>query len=134
MKLLITVQGVQYEVDVEVLEEGATAPPVPPAPPPAVAAAASIASSSAPLAPPVAAPPPSAPSPAGTGEVTSPIAGNILDVKVSAGDTVEKNGALLVLEAMKMESIVASPQAGTVREVLVKAGDTVTAGQVLIKF
>ncbi|MFP4143932.1 MAG: biotin/lipoyl-containing protein, partial [Phycisphaeraceae bacterium] len=68
------------------------------------------------------------------GEVQSPIAGNVLDVKVAAGDTVAENDPLMTLEAMKMESVVSSPQAGTVKEVLVKAGDSVSAGQVLLRF
>ncbi|MFW6059622.1 MAG: biotin/lipoyl-containing protein [Phycisphaeraceae bacterium] len=109
MKLLITVQGVQYEVDVQVLEEGETAAPA------AAAAPAQAPASGAPV------------------DVPSPIAGSVLDVKVKPGDTVQANDPLLVLEAMKMESVVYAPQAGTVREVLVKAGDNVKADQVLVR-
>lgn len=112
MKLLITVQGVQYEVDVQVLEEGETTPP-------AGAAAPSTASQTAPTGAPV--------------DVPSPIAGSVLDVKVKAGERVQANDPLLVLEAMKMESVVSAPQAGTIREVLVKAGDNVKADQVLVR-
>lgn len=115
MKLLITVQGVQYEVDVQVLEEGASAPGAPARPAEAPSAASTP------------------PTPTG-GEVKSPIAGSVLDVKVKPGDRVEAEEPLLVLEAMKMESVVYSPQAGTVREVLVKAGDSVTAEQTLVRF
>jgi len=123
MKLLITVQGVQYEVDVQVVEDGA--------------APASKAPAQAPAAPP--APAPAAPTPAhdtggrGGAEVKSPIAGSVLDVKVKVGDVVEENDGLLVLEAMKMESVVSAPAAGTVSEVLVKAGDSVKADQVLVR-
>ena len=88
-------------------------------------------------APPPPAPSPAAPAPAGSpdaGDVTRPLAGSVLDVKVQAGDTVALTDTLLVLEAMKMESNVASPRAGTVAEVLVGAGDAVTAGQGLVKF
>lgn len=113
MKLLITVEGVQYEVDVQVLDDaGATAP--------AATAAAAPAK-------------PAAPATTG-GEAKAPIAGSVLDVKVKVGDNVNVNDPLLVLEAMKMESVVASPQAGQVREILIKPGDNVTAGQVLIRF
>lgn len=133
MKLLITVQGAQYEVDVQILDEG----PVPAAggrgPAPAATAPAQAparpASTPAPAARPAAAAPGG-----GAGDVKSPIAGSVLDVKVKPGDVVAVNDPLLVLEAMKMESVVASPQAGTVREVLVKSGEAVAADQVLVRF
>ena len=85
-------------------------------------------------APPKPAPAPDAAAPAGGNEVPSPVAGTVQDVRVKAGDTVDVNDTLLVLEAMKMESNVASPVAGTVKEVLVAAGDAVSAGQVLVRF
>lgn len=135
MKLRITVQGETYDVDVEVLDGNggtlARAPvsaPAASAPAPAPAPAAPAPTPAAPE------PAPAAPSGGAGGDVPSPIAGNVLDVKVKAGDTVALNDTLLVLEAMKMESNIASPQAGTVSEVLVKSGDAVTAGQVLVKF
>lgn len=112
MKLLITVEGVQYEVDVQVLDDAGPAAPAATAAAPAKPAAAA----------------------ATGGEAKAPIAGSVLDVKVNVGDNVSVNDPLLVLEAMKMESVVASPQAGQVREILVKPGDNVTAGQVLIRF
>ncbi|MEM1208711.1 MAG: biotin/lipoyl-containing protein [Planctomycetota bacterium] len=130
MKMRITVNGTAYDVDVEVLD-AAGAPTAVAAPPPAVPVA------SAPVAAPAAPPKPAAPPPptsAGGNDVASPIAGNVLSVKVKPGDAVEMNDTLLVLEAMKMESNVASPRAGTVSEVLVSQGDAVTAGQVLVKF
>lgn len=133
MKMLITVNGNQYEVDVEVLDDaGQVAAPAPTASAAPAAAAAAPAAAPAQPAAPTAAPTP-APAAAGGGEVPSPIAGNVLEVKVKPGDQVQANDVLLVLEAMKMESNVVSPQAGTVGEVLVKAGDSVTQGQGLVK-
>jgi len=127
MKLLISVEGKQYEVDVEVLDEGQGVPA--PAARPAVSAPPAAA---APLPPkPSAAPAAAA---AAGGDVTSPIAGTVVDVRVKAGDEVKVNDTLLVLEAMKMESNVASTGAGVVKEVCVSAGDAVTQGQVLVKF
>jgi biotin carboxyl carrier protein len=129
MKLAITVQGVQYEVDVQVLEEGNSAPAT-------VAAPAMAAPSATPKPKPAPKAPAPAPAPAAStgGTANSPLAGNVLDVKVSVGDTVELNQPLLVLEAMKMETVIPSPQAGTVTAVMVKPGDGVTAGQPLVKF
>lgn len=123
MKLRITVQGETYDVDVEVLDAAPGSTPAAPAVAPAPM-----------LSQPAAAPTPAPAASGGGGGVPSPIAGNVLDVKVKPGDTVALNDTLLVLEAMKMESNIASPQAGTVSAVLVKAGDAVTAGQVLVKF
>jgi len=128
MKLRITVQNTAYDVDVEVLDAG-TAP----------ASVSSVPVAPTTPAPAAAVPPrpaPAAPTPAAGGgqSVTSPIAGNVLEVKVNAGDAVAVNDVVIVLEAMKMESNVVSPHAGTIAQVLVKAGDTVTAGQELVTF
>lgn len=127
MKMRITVNGTAYDVDVEVLDAAAPLPTAAPV-------AAVPAPSAAPAAPAPAAATPPPPTSAGGNDVTSPIAGNVLSVKVKPGDQVAINDTLLVLEAMKMESNVASPRAGTVSEVLIKQGDSVAAGQVLIKF
>ncbi len=108
MKLRITVQGVQYDVDVEVLDEGTGTPSQ-------AGGGGVIAAASG-------------------GEVSSPIAGTVFDIRVKPGDQVNENDTLLVLEAMKMESNIASTQSGTVREVCVKIGDSVTHGQVLVRF
>jgi len=134
MKLRITVEGKAYEVDVEVLDDGGAMPAGPAAP---VAAPTAAPVAAAPAAAPVP-PPAQAPAPqAGAGdqkEVTSPMAGNVVSLRVKAGDTVAVGDTLLVLEAMKMESNVASPTAGTVSEVLTKEGEAVSFGQVMIRF
>lgn len=127
MKLKITVHGVAYEVDVEVLdakdEMVTAASPLPVAGPPAATAGAM--------------PPPAAPAPAAVGDVggvASPIAGTVLEVKVKAGDEVSQGQELLVIEAMKMETAIAAPRAGSVKAVLVAAGDSVRETQTLIEF
>ena len=108
----ITVNGKTYDVAVE--ETGSTSAPA------AVAA-------------PVAAPAPAA-APAATGaeKVNSPMPGNIIDIKVSAGDTVKSGDTLLILEAMKMENEIKAPCDGTVAGVHVAKGDTVDSGALLI--
>ena len=51
-----------------------------------------------------------------------------------AGQTLQKDDVLLVLEAMKMETSVTAPVAGTVAAIKVKPGDSVQSGQVLVEF
>ena len=144
MRLRITVEGVAYDVDVEILDAApsapvavpvavaaAPAPPAPVAPPPPVAAAPAPATARVPVVEPRPAPAPSAGGPDGIKEVKSLIAGNVTRITVKPGDTVALNDTLLVLEAMKMESNVGASFAGTVKEVCVNAGDAVETGQVL---
>ena len=65
-------------------------------------------------------------------EVKAPMAGNILDVKVSVGQAVKKGQVIAILEAMKLENEVVSTADGTVKQVLVQKGAAVTNQQVLI--
>ena len=59
--------------------------------------------------------------------------GNVVDVLVKEGDTVKSGQAVLVTEAMKMESEVHANIAGTVKAVHVAKGDRVTPGEILIE-
>ena len=64
--------------------------------------------------------------------VKAVLAGNIFKVHVSPGEAVAEGDPLLVVEAMKMETIVAAPAAGTVNDVFVKEGDVVAVGDDLV--
>ena len=65
-------------------------------------------------------------------EVTSPMGGKVLDVKVNVGDTINEGDEVVILEAMKMELPVVASESGTVKEVKCKKGDAVEADAVLI--
>jgi len=65
-------------------------------------------------------------------EITAPMGGKVIDVKVKVGDTVSENDEVLILEAMKMELPVVAPEGGTVKEVKCNAGDAVEADAPLI--
>ena len=65
-------------------------------------------------------------------EVTAPMAGKIMDVKVEVGDTVNEDDELLILEAMKMEMPIVAPASGKVKEIKCKKGDAVVADDVLV--
>lgn len=60
----------------------------------------------------------------------APMPGTVLRT-ASPGDAVEVGDPVVVLEAMKMENIVASPIQGTVSELTCSVGDLVTRGDVL---
>ncbi|WP_295419683.1 biotin/lipoyl-containing protein [uncultured Subdoligranulum sp.] len=118
--LIVTVNGVAYNVTVE---EGTGAPvavaapaaPAAPAPAPAAAPAAPAAPAGA----------------AGAVVVNAPMPGNILDVKVKPGDSVKAGDTLLILEAMKMENEISAPQDGTIATIDVRKGDVVDSGALL---
>jgi urea carboxylase len=69
--------------------------------------------------------------PEGCSAVTSPIAGNVWKLSVAPGAAVRGGDALLIVEAMKTEIVVAATAAGTVRSFLVAPGATVTPGQIV---
>lgn len=114
--LRITVNGTSYDVQVEELGAGSTV-----APAPVVAAPAA----------PVATPAPAASSATGT-PVTAPMPGVVLDIKVSAGQTVKKGDCVVILEAMKMENEIFAPVDGKVASVVASKGQNVDSGATLI--
>lgn len=123
-KMRVSVNGVAYDVEVEMLEDddvpGASYGfPTTPTPPAGMASAP---------------PRPSEPQRNQGGVLESPLAGTVIEVKVQAGAQVRQNDPILVVEAMKMNTNVSSPTAGKVKEVLVKAGDHVVQGQPLVRF
>ncbi len=124
-KFNVTVNGQAYEVEVEEVGGAPTAAPVRAAVPVAAPVAAAPVAAAAPAAK-------AAPAVAGGEPVKAPMPGNILDVKVKAGDKVTTGQALCVLEAMKMENEIPAPHDGVVAQVVVTKGATVEAGDVLV--
>jgi len=127
LKLKITVDGKVYEVEVEVAEPE---PPRPGYAPP-------IPQTRVPAVKPVAGPP-AAPGPAPVADegkvCRSPIAGTVAKVPIQVGQAIQVNDVLMVLEAMKMETVITAPVAGKVARVNANVGDAVQAGQVLVEF
>ncbi|WP_037900244.1 biotin carboxylase N-terminal domain-containing protein [Streptomyces sp. NRRL S-350] len=66
------------------------------------------------------------------GGLTAPMPGTVTVVKTAAGETVRKGQPLLVLEAMKMEHVIAAPHDGVVAELRVTAGATVAMEDLLV--
>ena len=135
-KFNITVNGKQYEVDVE--EVGGVMPAARPMAAPAptvasapVAAAPTPVAAAAPAPAPVATPAP-ANIPEGGTKITSPMPGTILDIKVNVGDTVKMGQVLLILEAMKMENEIMAPAAGRIAAIPTSKGSSVNSGELLV--
>lgn len=64
-------------------------------------------------------------------KILSEIAGSVWKVLVKAGDAVEADAPVVLLESMKMEIPVLAPDAGVVTEVFVAVGDAVSEGDAI---
>lgn len=141
MKMRVTVHGVSYEVEVDILDEPETynslsgipsmarfvqSQPMPTnqsddgiLPPPSRAAASAAAAAAA---------------NAGGKTIISPVGGTIIEVKAKAGDSVTVGQEILILEAMKMHTSIKSPVDAVIKSINVSAGETVRESQVLVEF
>ncbi len=120
MKYVVTLNGKNYEVEVEKTD--------------AVITAVTDAAPAAPIAAPAPAAAPAAAAPAAAADgqkVLSPMPGTILSVNVSAGSAVKAGDVLLILEAMKMENEIVAPCDGTVKQLAVQKGSTVATDELL---
>jgi 3-methylcrotonyl-CoA carboxylase alpha subunit len=68
----------------------------------------------------------------GAGRLTAPMPGRVTQLLVGVGDIVRRGEPLMIIEAMKMEHMVASPVDGTVEAVRFAVGDLVEEGVELI--
>jgi 3-methylcrotonyl-CoA carboxylase alpha subunit len=66
--------------------------------------------------------------------VRAPMPCKVLRVEVKAGDTVVKNQPLVVIESMKMETVIRSPADGKVSRIVHGAGEMCKAGTALVEF
>ena len=67
------------------------------------------------------------------GDLSSPISGKIVNVKIKKGDKVKKGDILLVIEAMKMEYLIRAPYDGKVEKVNFKEKDLIEIGQITVE-
>ncbi|HKP55631.1 MAG TPA: carboxyl transferase domain-containing protein [Polyangiales bacterium] len=70
--------------------------------------------------------------PEGLCAVRAPMLGTIVSLAIERGQSVSSGQALLVMEAMKMESVIHAAESGVVTQLSVAPGDTVYAGHVLL--
>ncbi len=112
MKLKVTVNETEYEIDVEVAEDRQVLGPV--------------------VVDGAAAPAAAAPAAASGNAITAPLAGSVARILVAEGDEVTAGQVVVVLEAMKMETEINAPSDGKVSAILVAVGDAVQGGQALV--
>ena len=66
-------------------------------------------------------------------EIGSPLMGRLFTVMVQAGDEVEKDTPLFVIEAMKMETTITAPVDGEVKTLHLQAGALVEQGDLVVE-
>ncbi|MCR5199926.1 MAG: biotin/lipoyl-binding protein [Saccharofermentans sp.] len=115
-KYKITINGKEYEMDVELMDGSAPAVKAP-------VQAKPVSAPAAPKAAPVAA----------AGATVSPMPGTILKVNVKEGDTVKAGDSVVILEAMKMENDITAPKDGVVKKLFVNEKQTVAKGEALFE-
>ncbi|MCW3158967.1 biotin/lipoyl-containing protein [Micropruina sonneratiae] len=117
MKLKVTVNGVAYDVEVEVEEQER----------PSLGAVV-IGGGGAAHAPTTA-----SVKAASANSVVAPLSGVVARILVAEGDAITEGQVLLVLEAMKMETEITAPSSGKVGSILVGERDSVQGGEPLIE-
>jgi biotin carboxyl carrier protein len=126
-RLKVTVNGVSYEVEVEILEDNESEGYLP------QYQTVQPAITSAPIISTLVSKPRPTVSVGGNG-VTAPMAGNITTIHVKAGDSVKANEVVVEMEAMKMITKLSAPSDGVVKEIHVKSGANVNQGDLLVSF
>ncbi len=67
-------------------------------------------------------------------EVKSEITGKVWKIETKAGDKLDEDDPILILESMKMEIPIMAPADGTLVEILVAEEDPVEEGQTVALF
>ena len=62
-------------------------------------------------------------------KVESDVSGSVWKLTAKAGDAVEAEDQIAIIESMKMEIPVLAPRAGTIARFLVAEGDVIAEGQ-----
>lgn len=119
MRLRITLEGVSYDVGVEVLAEGDAASPQDE---PLTVVPQSVLQ------------PPRLPDTRPDDKICrSPLAGVVVSIAVWPRQRLCQDDPVVIIEAMKMQNTIGAPVDGVVEEVLVRLGEAVKSGQALCR-
>ncbi len=66
--------------------------------------------------------------------LVSPMPGRIIGVSVKKGEAIKLGDPVVMIESMKMESVIRSDRDAQISEVLIAEGSTVKRGQALVRF
>ena len=66
-------------------------------------------------------------------QIGSGIPGTVLKVLVNEGDAVKQNQALVIVEAMKMETEMVASEDGIVKRIYVSEGQSVQSGELIVE-
>lgn len=67
------------------------------------------------------------------GSIGAPMPGTVIEIKVKEGDVVKKGETLVVLSAMKMETVVKSPVDGKIKSVSIVNGQKIEGDDLLLE-
>jgi pyruvate carboxylase subunit B len=67
------------------------------------------------------------------GDITTPMPGTVVKMKIKKGDKIKAGDTILIVEAMKMENEIHSPVDGTVENIFVSEGDMVNPDEVIVQ-
>jgi pyruvate carboxylase subunit B len=68
-----------------------------------------------------------------SGEVHANLPGQIVELLVRVGESVEAGSSLGILDAMKMENEILSPKSGTVKSIAVAQNDILAKGDLILE-
>ena len=67
------------------------------------------------------------------GSIGAPMPGKVVGLRVKEGDKVDKGQPLVVLSAMKMETIVSAPFSGKIRKLATSLDEDLAGGDLLVE-
>lgn len=135
-KLIVTVNGVSYEVEVELVEEDNSNEQIGSQINQGNFNQNVVSSAVVPSAPnPTSFARPTQPNTAGSDNILrSPMSGKVMQVKVAIGENVKQGQVVIELEAMKMKTNVFAPKDGVIKSIFVNSGILVESGQKMLEF
>ena len=66
-------------------------------------------------------------------DIKAPLTGTVWKIETKAGDALDEDDVIMILESMKMEIPIEAPVDGTLLEICVAEGDAIKEGQVLCR-